>query len=271
MEFKLKADQNIDVDKLVETAGQSGFFYDNDGPNDYGEILRLYQIGKQLKAEYEIQHKNTYIREKELKDNIKYAAIFLGVFVGMIVLDIVVKYIFGCVPDNANTVLGFLAFMHFGLLFLIAIGAVLVAVPFTVNLLKQIYLYRMLTDRSHGLDDDREKFKVITLADERRFLEEKIAEYYRLFGALDQIDKNCKGVFYSYENKDMADEVMASYDERAIADMHKFSNVQEFRANSTVGKDSISAWWILAGAMIPLVFAILVIGQGLADGSGMIP
>ena len=266
MGFNLRSDPDIDIDKLVEAAGNKGFVYDPDGSNDYGEILRLYQIGKQLKEEYQMQYSNTFKRERDLKNNIKHAAIYLGIYVGMIVLALLAKFAFGLVPGVINTAKGILASMYFILLLFITIGAVLVAVPFTVNMLKQIYLYKMLTDPKHSLDDDRAKFKIVTLIDERRFLQQKIAEFGRLFGELERLDQSTRGVFYSHENKAKADAIMAKYDQRTIADMHRFSNIEEFRAKSIAGKETISAWWIMVGAMIPLILAILAIGSGLAKG-----
>ncbi|MBR1675239.1 MAG: hypothetical protein IJ703_12010 [Eubacterium sp.] len=264
MAYELKSDANIDVEKLVSDAGQNSFFFDDSGPNDYGEILRLYQIGRQLKEEYELQYKNTYVRERELKSNMKHAALLLGLYVGMIVMDLLVKYLFGIITDFKGTFKGFLAFMHFALLFGIAIGAVLVAIPFTVNLLKQMYLYKMLTNPAHELDDDRERYHVITLNDERKFLRYKIAEYDRLFGRLDKVDTHYTGVLYSKGNKVKADHIMASYTKKDMDDMHRFSNLEEFRAQSTKEKEKISAWWIMAGAMIPMIIAILVIAGGLS-------
>ena len=265
MGYELKGDPDVNVDELVSSAGQKGFFFDDSGPNDYGEILRLYQIGKQLNTEYQLQYDNTFVRERELKSNIKHAGLFLGIYVGMIVLDELIKAVFGMISISSSSIRGFLALMHYILLFGIVAGAVLVALPFTMNLLKQCYLYKMLTDPKHELDDDRAKFKVITLVDERRFLQQKLSEYQRLYGELEKLDKNCKGLFFSYENKARADELMASYDRKTIADMHRFSNIEEFRAKSVVGKESISAWWILVGAMIPLVIAIFEIASGLAN------
>lgn len=265
MGFELKSDPDVNIDELVRTAGEKGFFYDDSGPNDYGEILRLYQIGKQLNDEYEMQYNNTFVREKEIRSNLKHAIIYLSIYVGMFVLDELVKFAFGLIPGTTNTAKGFLALLHYILLLGIVVGAVLVAVPFTVNLLKQYYLYKMLTDPTPKLNDDRAKYKVITLADERRFLQGKLAEYQRLYGAMEKLDKRCKGIFYSYENKKQADELMASFDRKTIADMHRFSNVEEFRAKSIAGKESISAWWIFIGALIPLVIAIFSIANGLKE------
>ncbi|MCR5147505.1 MAG: hypothetical protein K6C35_00920 [Eubacterium sp.] len=268
MELKLKTDPGTDLEELVKQAG-GYYFYDNDGPNDYGEVLRLYQLSKARKSEYEDQYKNTFKRERELVENIKHAAIFLGIYVGLVVLYFIVEWLFVISPGTKNTWKGFLATVHFLLLFTIVIGAVLVAIPFTLNLLKQIYLYKMLTNPAHSLDDDREKFKVITLIDERRFVQGKITEYYRLFGAFEELDKECKGLFYSRESKEKADELMSSLTPQLIADMHSFTNQEHYNAKSIKGKESISAWWIIAGAMIPLLIALFAIASGLAKSSGM--
>jgi hypothetical protein len=267
MGYELKGNPDVNVDELVKAAGQKGFFFESGTTKDYGEILRLYQIGKSLKEGYQLQYKNTYVREKELKSNMKHAGLLLGLYAGLIVLDLLVVYLFGQMPGFRNTIRGFLSFTHYALMFLIAIGAVLVAVPFTMNLLKQIYLYRMLTNPTEKLDDDREKFHVITLNDERKFLKEKMKEYNRLFGALDRLDENCKGVFYTAENKAKADSIMETITKQDLDAMHKFSNIEEFRAKSIAGKESISAWWILVGAMIPLAIALGAIASGISQTS----
>ena len=265
MGFELKSSPDTNVEDLVKAAG-GNYYFDNDGPNDYGEILRLYQSAKQVRTEYELQYSNTFIREKELESNIRHAICYMGAYFSLFILDIIVKAIFNSISGFRNTFKGILATMHFGLLLAIAIGAVLVALPFTLNLLKQIYLYRMLTNPSQSLDDDRAKFKVVTLQNERAFLQQRMDEYNRLFGQLEILDKNCKGVFYSYENKQKADELMACFTPKDIADMHSFVNSIEFRAKSVAGKESISAWWIVVGAMVPLIWAIFAIAQGMASG-----
>lgn len=265
MGFELKSSPDTNVEDLVKAAG-GNYYFDNDGPNDYGEILRLYQSAKQVRTEYELQYSNTYVREKELVDNIRHAIYYLGAYFSLFLIDIIVKAVFVNISGFKNTLKGLLATVHYGMLFAIAIGAVLVALPFTLNLLKQIYLYRMLTNPSHSLDDDRAKFKVVTLQNERAFLQQRMDEYNRLFGQLEILDKNCKGVFYSYENKQKADELMACFTPKDIADMHSFVNSIEFRAKSVAGKESISAWWIVVGAMVPLIWAIFAIAQGMAVG-----
>ena len=180
---------------------------------------------------YTLQLNVTYQRENALKENVMNSVRFF-IFHGAMILLFFVNYLFYTLNIDSITVKGIIALVHYVLGLGITLSSLIIIPVFFINFLKQYYLYGVLTEKNAFFSWLKLEHNMISLKDERYFLENKIWE-------LDDFDK--KGKQPTNENVEF---------------LQKYSEFVDYHATSTVERSAISKWWLMAGVFLSLFIGL---------------
>ena len=190
-----------------------------------------YPKADHMREMYTLQLNVTYQRENTLKENVMNSVRFFIFYFALILVYYINLGLYSMNFESV-TVKGIIALVHYGVGLSISLGSLFIVPVFFFNFLKQYYLYGVLTEKNEFFRWIKLEHNMVSLKDERYFLENKIWE-------LDDFDK--RGKEPTNENVEF---------------IQKYTMFVDYHATSTIERSAISKWWILFGVFVSIIMGL---------------